>query len=308
MISVVMAVYNGEHFLPEAIDSVLSQTYKDFEFVIVDDGSRDASPDILARYAASDSRISIIRQENRGLPASLNRAIGCCRFDLIARMDSDDRMLPERLERQLNFIRQNPEIALACSYSYLINAQGKRIGKSENKVDVEAGRKALDPRRFVDIVHPTVLMRKQDVLGVGGYRENIRYAEDRDLWGRLVTAGKMLKCQTELLMEYRLHTGAMTMRQVFGNEMTVRAIDLNIVRRLQGQRDLTLEEVEAQYKAKPLLQRFNERRRFSAMRLYKNATRFYAERKLPQFALLLTMAISFAPVLCLRRLLAHRTS
>jgi glycosyltransferase involved in cell wall biosynthesis len=307
MISIVMPVYNGERFLPEAIDSVLSQSYQDFEFVIVDDGSSDGTAEILRKYAASDSRISVIHQENRGVPASVNRAMNCCRHEWIARIDADDRMLPNRLERQLEFIRENPEISLACSYSYLINPQGKRIGTSENKVDVEAGRKNLDPRRFVEIVHSTVMMRRKDVLELGGYREDLLYGDDRELWGRMVTSGKILKCQNEVLMEYRLHTGALTVREVFGNEMTIRAIDLNIVRRLQGQKELTLEEVEAQYRSKPWLDRFNERRRFSAMRLYKNATRFYAEGKLPQFAVSLGLAVTFSPFRCIRRVLAHST-
>jgi len=306
MVSVIMAVYNGGRFLEEAIESVLCQTFADFELVIIDDGSTDQSSEIVARYAARDSRILFVRQTNCGLPASLNRAIKTSRYDLLARMDADDRMLPNRLERQLDFIAQNPGIAVACSYSYLINTSGKRIGKSENPVDVNAGRAELNPERFLQIVHPTVMMRKQDVLGVGGYSQ-FSYAEDRDLWGRIVTAGKMIKCQPELLMEYRLHSATMTMRKVFGNDMTVRSIDINILRRLQGKPELSLDEIKAEYYKRTLWERLNERRRFSATRLYKNATRYYSEQKLVQFATYFTMALILAPIFSLRRAMARLT-
>src|SRR5208337_1888421 len=120
-VSVIMAVYNGDKFLEEAVESVLCQTFADFEFVIIDDGSTDGTSKLLAKYAEQDSRIVVIRQDNRGLPSSLNRAISVANCELLARMDADDRMLPCRLERQIEFVARNPDAAVVCSYSYLIN-------------------------------------------------------------------------------------------------------------------------------------------------------------------------------------------
>ena len=140
-VSVVMSVFDGQDFLASSIDSVLRQTYTDFEFVIVNDGSRDSSPAILDSYAQRDARIRVVHRKNQGLAASLNFAIQECRNDLIVRIDSDDLMLPVRLERQVEFMTQHPSVSVACSFTELIDRDGRKIATSRPTVDVDRGRR-----------------------------------------------------------------------------------------------------------------------------------------------------------------------
>src|ERR1700680_111125 len=121
-VSVVMSVFNGERFVSEAIESILHQTFHDFEFIIINDGSTDGTADILSRYQNSDPRVAVHDQQKKGLVQSLNTGCGLARGRYIARMDADDIAFPERLERQINYLEQNPDIAL--------------IGSSVNVIDV----------------------------------------------------------------------------------------------------------------------------------------------------------------------------
>jgi alpha-1,3-rhamnosyltransferase len=306
-VSVIMAVYNGERFLDEAIESVLNQTHRDFEFVIIDDGSTDRSASILAYYSRLDLRVTVIRQINQGPAAACNLALTNARNNLVAVLDADDRLLPTRLKRQIVFSQENPAASVICSYSYIIDAKGKRIGKSRNDVDVAAGIRDLDPSRFLEVVHPSVMMRRKDVLALCGYNGTLTPLEDRDLWGRMVTSGKLIECQREFLMEYRLHGASITMWNVFKPNVKGRSIDINVIRRLKGEPNLSLEEVKRLLDSRPLLQKCNQERKFLALMFYKNATRMYAEGNVLRFAVLIGVAMFLRPVNLLRRLLTKRS-
>lgn len=124
-VSVVMSVYNGEKYLPETIDSILNQTFKDFEFIIINDGSTDKTAKILTSY--DDPRIRIFNQENMGLTKSLNRAISLAKGEYIARMDADDISYPERLKKQVDYLNKNPDIGLVGSKYIRIDKRGRKI-------------------------------------------------------------------------------------------------------------------------------------------------------------------------------------
>src|SRR5215213_8085491 len=116
-LSVVMPVYNGKAYVGQAIESILTQTFTDFEFMIVDDGSTDGSNEIIEAYAQRDGRIRVLSQCNQGTSVALNTGIALARGELIAHMGADDIALPQRFERQLHYLRQNPQIGvLGCSY------------------------------------------------------------------------------------------------------------------------------------------------------------------------------------------------
>jgi len=302
-ISVIMSVYNGERFLAEAMDSILRQSFTNFELIIVDDGSTDGTSKILSEYAQQDTRVVVMHHANRGVPASANRAIAASRAQLIARMDSDDRMLPDRLERQLAFLGEHPEASVVCGYGYMIDASGRRIGRSQMPVNVIRGRDELNPKEFLEIIQSTVLMRKSDFFDVGAYREDITYAEDRELWGRLVTSGKMICCQPEFLVESRLHGSSMTTLTALRNRYLCAWIDDNVVRRLKGLSELSKEEFQVQQDQKPWFERMQAWRRFKALFHYKNATRFWAERQLLSFAKSITISILFQPYQITSRIL-----
>lgn len=297
-----MVVHNGERFLAAALDSVLQQTFSDFELVVVNDGSTDGTAGIIDRYAAKDSRVVVIHQEKRGVAASRNHAIDSTRCDILAWLDADDRMLPERLERQLVFMREHPEASLVCGHAYLIDVFGKRIGQSKPSVDVERGIAELNPTLFLEIVQSTVMMRKKEVLEVGHYREDLPYVEDRELWGRLVTHGKMLKCQNELLVEYRLHAASITGQRARQNKLSARTVDYNVIRRLKGEPELSDDEFRSMSQAAPLWQRINRQRTSLSNFFYNRATRCYSERMFFYFIFFVGIAISLRPIFLLRRI------
>ena len=286
-ISVVMTVYNGARFLAEAVDSVLRQTLTDFEFIIVDDGSTDASVSILQEFERNDRRIRLVQQGNSGIAAALNRALMEAACDLVAHIDHDDRVLPQWLEMQLAYYRRYSECSVVCSYGYFLNTAGTRFGFSGNPVDVERGRKELDPSLFVELIHSSVLMRRADVLKVGGYRS--LGAEDRDLWGRIVTAGMMIRCNPMPLVEYRLHGASEVARKRSKQQKFARhGVDINIVRRLKGEPELTPHQVELLHNSKPLPWKIRNSGRVAAGKNFRLAARHFSEGDwLPFFGRLL---------------------
>lgn len=301
-ISVLMSVYNGARFLPDAIESVLAQTMSYFQFIIVDDGSTDLTPEILRKYQEKDQRIVVLSQPNCGIPASLNRAITTANTELLAHLDADDKALPFWLEKQMEFLGQYPDNSVVCSYAYLIDADGKRIGKSRNPIDVKRGIAEMNPELFLDVIHSTVLMRKSKLLEVGGYRKGQRYLEDRDLWGRLVTAGQSIRCNPEMLVEYRVHSASITVKKRDPMEVMLgRSISVNVVRRLRGENELNPEETADWLASRPFYERLKQSRKVASGRYFREAARHYAEKRWFRLVVALGIASAIRPLYALRR-------
>jgi glycosyltransferase involved in cell wall biosynthesis len=187
-LSVVMSVYNGAATVREAVESVLAQTYDDFEFIIVDDGSTDATPGILSSF--HDSRVKVIRQENAGLTVSLNRGIGAATAPLIARMDADDISFPSRLETQVRILGSCPDIVLVGSDADLIDAGGKRVGSLRHLLRDDQIRRVYPVGN--QFVHGSVIFRREAFERAGRYDEGLRYSQDFDLWWRMLETGEVL--------------------------------------------------------------------------------------------------------------------
>ena len=300
-ITVVMPIYNGERFLRPAIESVIGQSFQDFELLAVDDGSTDSSRQILDAFRAEDKRVKVIYQPHLGYAAALNTGIDKASHDLIAMMDADDLMMPNRLERQLSFMTSHPRASVVCSYAYLIDIKGKIIGTSQNDVDVERGIAERDPTLFSEIVNPSVLMRRRDIIKVGGYRETFIFAPDRDLWTRLATSGYSIKCQPEFLLGYRLHLGALSAGTMHRNALFATYSNVNFVRRLRGEAELAFNEFLRQRSQRPLGRRLNEWRIWTALMYYKRATRYRGERRWIGCAGSFAIAVSLAPSYVIKR-------
>lgn len=204
-ISVAMSVYNNAPFLAEAIESILGQTFGDFEFLIVDDGSRDGSGAIIDAYAARDPRIRAIHQENRGLVASLNRLIDEARAPLIARMDGDDIALPERFERQVAFLDAHPDHGVVGTCTDDIDEAGRiTFNRDFHPLDHQSLLAALGHGPV--LCHPSVMMRRDVVQAAGGYRSAFVHCEDYDLWLRLADRTQLCSLPDRLL-HYRRSAG-----------------------------------------------------------------------------------------------------
>ncbi|MDB0074078.1 glycosyltransferase [Planktomarina temperata] len=203
-ISVLLSCYNGARWLDEAINSVLSQTFGNFEFIIVDDGSTDNSPEIIKRYAEQDSRIVVIAKSNSGLADSLNVGIRQARGEWIARLDADDICEPSRLEIQLAKARQNPALVFIGSGLLVIDENGNML-KTYRYPDCHAllVRNLYTANKFPP--HSSAFYRTNVVRSIGGYRPRIRRAQDRDLWLRLSEVGQ-LTAMDEPLVRVRKHS------------------------------------------------------------------------------------------------------
>lgn len=190
LISVVMAVHNGEQFIGEAIDSILAQTFKDFEFIIIDDGSTDSTSSLLAKYEKHDSRIRIKRfDKNFGLTICLNTGLQLAQGKYIARMDADDISIPHRLEEQAKYLDEHPEIVVLGTAFTLVDESGNHL-KDYIFSDIPEVLKwnllFLNP-----ISHPSAMMRSSTIRDLDAYNPELIRAQDYDLWWRVSLIGKL---------------------------------------------------------------------------------------------------------------------
>jgi glycosyltransferase involved in cell wall biosynthesis len=201
LVSVVMAVRNGQNYVREAVDSVLRQSLQDHELIVVDDGSTDDTGRILASY--SDERLRVLTQSPLGLAASLNRGIGKARADLIARMDADDVSEPHRLERQVTFMLDRPDHVVVGSDVHVVAEDGACLYRAELVSDDTSIRHCLD-RLASPFYHGAVMLRRQAVMDCGLYDERVpSQVEDMLLWLRIRGLGQMANIP-EPLYRYRL--------------------------------------------------------------------------------------------------------
>lgn len=236
-VSVAMSVHNDAAFLPEAIESILAQSFGDFEFVIVDDGSTDGSGAIIDDYARRDGRVQAIHQPNHGLIFSLNRAIATARGELIARMDGDDVALPERFARQVAFLDAHPDHGVVGTSFRNIDGAG-RVSEAGGSYPLDHHGIVAALGRWSPIVHPSVMMRRDTVIAVGGYRAAYRHCEDFDLWLRLSQHTQLANLPDRLL-HYRRSDGQVSVRHVVAQQTNAAIAMLAHRERLAGAADPT---------------------------------------------------------------------
>ncbi len=238
-VSVAMSVYNGERFVESAIASVLAQTFGDFEFLILDDGSTDSSAAIITAAAARDPRVRPILRENRGLIASLNQLIAEARAPLIARMDADDLCRPERFARQVAFLEANPDHGVVGTFTLDVDDEDRPfpVDGAEHPVTHDEFIKAIDERGPL-LAHPSVMFRRDVVQAVGGYHAAFRHCEDFDLWLRLADCTRLANVPERLLV-YRHYAGQVSSRHVVEQQYGVAVSRLAHAERAAGRGDPT---------------------------------------------------------------------
>jgi glycosyltransferase involved in cell wall biosynthesis len=198
-VTVLMPVYNGERFLREAVESILNQTFGDFEFLIIDDGSLDRSAEIIRGY--DDPRIRLIRNEtNLGIVASLNRGIDQAQGEYIARMDCDDISMPARLEKQVAFMEKHPGVGVCGTWARVIDDRGQVVSLRRSPQGKAAHRLCWRPTPFI---HPTCMLRSA-LLKEYRYLPGFPHAEDYELWLRLCRRTLFANIG-EYLLHYRAH-------------------------------------------------------------------------------------------------------
>lgn len=234
-----MSVYNGERFLETAIASVLAQTFADFEFLILDDGSTDGTATILAAAAARDARVRPILRENRGLVASLNQLLAEARAPLIARMDADDICLPERFAKQIAFLAAYPDHGVVGSFTRDIDEHGCTYDNSgdDHPLTHEAFLANIASGGPL-LAHPSVMFRREVILAVGGYHAAFRHCEDYDLWLRLAQRTRIANLP-ERLLEYRHYPDQVSNRHAVEQQTGAAIARIAHAERMAGRSDPT---------------------------------------------------------------------
>lgn len=222
LVSVISAVYNGRPYLSEAIDSILSQALKNFEFIIVNDGSTDGTQQILNKYAERDARIRVLVQENRGLSASRNRALKNAKGKYIAIFDLDDVSIADRLVRQVNFLESNLDHVVVGGDARVINRHGQimeshvpaffqyELPLEHSQID----QALLEGRR--GLIHPAVMIRRSALEKTGLYDSRFDHSEDLDLLLRLAEIGKLANI-AQPVIKYRIHEGQVSNKSAVQN-------------------------------------------------------------------------------------------
>ena len=295
-VSVLMTAYNAERFLPQAIQSVLRQTYRDFEFVIIDDGSTDRTPEIVREYAAKDRRIVAVSHANMGMGRSLNKGLGIVRGEWVARLDADDEMLPTRLERQLAFVAENPDVDVTATLVNFVDGRGRVLGRSRSElVSRESLAGALRRGELVHVHHPAVLARVRSLCEVGAYRPGFWPADDVDLWNRVADAGGVVLVQPEHLTNYRIHGSSVCVDSSRRATRKLEWVAACARARRAGAAEPAWEAFVAALDGGGRIARLNRARRDVARALYKAATLHYSDRRYHRLAASLAAAAVLEP-------------
>ncbi|MGF1750752.1 glycosyltransferase [Vibrio cionasavignyae] len=222
LVSVVLPVYNCEDYISEAIQSILNQTFTRFELIVVDDGSNDRSLEIVNGYLC-DPRVIVRSRKNLGLVASLNEGIEIAKSNLIARMDADDIALPNRLQVQYDNMCSNQDIAVLGSFIQVISESG-----DEREIITYPNGDALSKEIMFSspVAHPAVIMRKDIIVSLGGYREAFIHAEDYDLWLRIYDSGYKISNLKQVLLRYRQTESGITRKFYQSQAITTRVAQL----------------------------------------------------------------------------------
>jgi glycosyltransferase involved in cell wall biosynthesis len=202
-----MSTYNNAAYLRDAVDSILNQTYRDFELIVINDGSKDNTEAILREYEQQDCRVRVVSRGNKGLTDSLNEGVDLARGRYVARMDADDIAYRDRFAVQMAYMAAHPECVCCGTFVRLVDPFGSSLGDLERPTTHEEIDEVLMTGSGWTMVHPTVLMRTEAVRRLGGYKRELDACEDLDLFIRLAEIGRVANLPT-IQLDYRQHLGS----------------------------------------------------------------------------------------------------
>jgi glycosyltransferase involved in cell wall biosynthesis len=302
MISIILPAYNATQFIRPAVESILQQTFTEFELIVVDDGSSDDTVQILETFVQQDARVRLLQSPHGGLSRALNRGIAAARYDWIGRMDADDIALSDRLQKQVDAIRANPEVVAWGTYAYHMNSQGKTLSIARTGPTTEqefhAQRQA---GHLVQLIHPTVVLRKDVLLAVGGYKPEFEPVEELELFDRMAAHGATLAIP-EPLLRYRVHSGSVSMQRFFVQRVLMRYVVTRHRARLAGEAELSYEQFLQDYQQQPWFSRWRRGVRTTGMFYYRKAGLTLGEGQRLRACVYLGCAVALHPVYALPRL------
>ena len=243
VVTILMSVYNGEKYLHEAVESILNQTFSGFEFLIIDDASKDGTPEILHEYAEKDQRIRVeTNAENLGLTTSLNKGLRLARGEYVARMDADDISDPTRLEKQIKYMQNHPEIGLLGTAYHSIDEKGNYIRTNYPETSDTAIRWRMLFRNA--FIHTSIIIRRE-ILTKNSlfYCDKLPYSQDMDLWVELMDYVKAANLR-EPLVYLRRHDNSISARHLKKQEFIATKISYRQLSTLVPDSTLSFKEVQ----------------------------------------------------------------
>ena len=239
-VDVIIPIYNAASTLEEAVGSIQKQSYSAIRIILVDDGSTDETPNLLAKIAAADPRVTVLRQENSGIVDALNQGWKAGNAPLIARHDADDIAAPDRLAKQVAFLEKNPDVIAVSGAFRHIDAAGKTTGKIVRLPPLSDANPKWVPAREPYLLHPFLVLRRAALEAIGGYRY-VFHAEDADLYWRLQERGKLVNLD-DVLGDYRLSSDSVSSRSIINGRIQALSSQLaaiSAVRRRSNRHDIT---------------------------------------------------------------------
>jgi len=272
-VSVILPVYNQEKYLKETIESILSQRYKDFELLIVDDGSTDNSPAIIREFQQKDQRVHAYFENNSGKSLSTNFLVSKAKGELCAFLDADDVMLEDRLLKQVKYHRANPGIAASSCHCYYINEKGKMFGVQRYSVGnhVAQYNSTFKNEEFIICSYTGLMVKKKVYLEIGGLQKKFEPCEDFEFLNRLTDGGYRLSVIPNVLMKYRIHQSAITVKQPLLVLDTIDFVKHCIRLRRSGESEISFEDFRKVQKRYSCWKKMNKKRFNYSMIYFRNA-------------------------------------
>jgi len=308
MISVVMPAFNSSNFIAKAIESILNQTFQDFELILVDDGSTDNTLEIMTHYREQDNRIQIIQSKHVGCSRARNLGINQSKFPWIAVMDADDIALPKRFAKQIEAANANPKVVAWGTYVHHVNLKEEVLSLQKHGLLTEE--EFYDNMKRGDVpfvIHPTSLIKKEILLKVGGYDPKFSDADDFELFDRLSDYGPILVIPEPLLL-YRLHSQSVSMNKYFIRDLLIKYVYTRRSAQIKGEEVVDLDQFIGNYKQRPFLLRTKHYLNNLSQFWYRKAGVFFSEKQYLQATLYLSMVIVLNPLYAIPRIWRQRLS
>ena len=305
--SVILAVYNQENFLDAAIESILSQTFKNFELLIFDDGSTDRSADIIKKFVEKDHRIKAVFEANSGRSNATNKLVSVAKGDWCVFVDADDIMFPGRIEKQLTFHNAHPEIAASSSHCRYIDEHGNTFGmqRYHGLSTIVEFKKTIAQQEFITCSYTGLMVRREIFIKLGGLTKKFELCDDFDFINRLVEQGYILLIIQEALMKYRIHAGAFTVKNpLFMREKIAYVMHCNRQRRA-GNPEIDFASFLEIQKRRPFWIRIGERRFYYATIFFRGAGQAILSKRYFSFAWQIVASCLLSPVYVFKKIVNH---
>ena len=302
MISVIMPAYNSEEFITPAIESILNQTYRDFELIVIDDGSTDSTLAIVQRFADADDRIRIIRANHGGVGNAMNTALKETKYPWVAVMHSDDIAMPTRLEKQIQAALADPDVVIWGTDGWHINHDGNILSRFRvGPLTKEDCRERRQSGRLVQAIHPTVMINRDVALKVGGYDPAFKVCEDIDLFDRMMRYGDLVTIPEELL-KYRVHGSSLSMKKYLSQAVYTRFVKARQLHRFETDEELSFEDFKKIDEKRPWTLKLREYTDNLSGMYYRRAGMAYGNRNYIKTAFYIVLASVLKPQRTIKRM------